>query len=57
MADVVQMPASVAGPMKAVVAGLLTTNRSKVEVVLKIGWEATPDGTLVPVPLLTIRNG
>ncbi|MGW3860673.1 hypothetical protein ACWEDZ_04225 [Streptomyces sp. NPDC005047] len=57
MADVAEMPAQVAGPIKAVVAGLLSTHPHEIELVLRLGWQATPDGILIPVPLVQVRHG
>ena len=54
MAD--EMPAPADGTLRAVVAGRLSPERSAVDLVLSLGWEATPDGILIPVPLLTVRH-
>lgn len=49
-------PVPVAGPTKTVVAGLLLGNTRDVELVLRMGWEATHDGLLLPVPLMAVRH-
>ncbi|MEV8399258.1 hypothetical protein [Streptomyces niveus] len=49
-------PVPVAGPTKAVVAGLLLGYAPNVELVLRMGWEATPAGIVLPVPLMAVRD-
>lgn len=49
-------PVQVAGPTKAVVAGLLLGNAHNVELVLRMGWEATPAGIVLPIPLMAVRH-
>ncbi|MEV7902141.1 hypothetical protein [Streptomyces anulatus] len=57
MADVAETPAPVAGPIAAVVAGLLATQPQEAALVLRLGWQACPDGTLLPVSLVVVRRG
>ncbi|MET9360412.1 hypothetical protein ABZX93_05835 [Streptomyces sp. NPDC006632] len=49
-------PAQVAGPTKTVVAGLLLGSSRNVELILRMGWEATRDGLVLPVPLMAVRR-
>ncbi|WNI17653.1 hypothetical protein [Actinacidiphila sp. ITFR-21] len=49
-------PVPVAGPTRTVVAGLLLGTTRDVELVLRMGWEATPGGLVLPVPLMAVRR-
>lgn len=43
-------------PVHAALTGLLAQRAREIEVVLKIGWEVTPAGELVPVPVMEVRR-
>ena len=49
-------PVHVAGPTRSVVAGLLLGNTRNIEMVLRMGWETTRDGQVLPVPLVAVRR-
>ncbi|MFI7083906.1 hypothetical protein ACIBUR_09900 [Streptomyces anulatus] len=57
MADVTARPTSVAGPIAAVVAGLLATHPQEPPLVVRLGWQASPNGTLRPISLVVVRRG
>lgn len=56
MADVAETPAPVAGPIAAVVAGLLSPHTPEVGLVVRLGWEAAPNGTLLPIQMVVVRH-
>ncbi|WP_328749339.1 MULTISPECIES: hypothetical protein [unclassified Streptomyces] len=49
-------PVRLAGPTRTVVAGLLLNHTRNVEMVLRMGWETTRDGQVLPVPLVAVRR-
>lgn len=49
-------PVPVVDPTKTVVADFLPGNTRDVELVLRMGWETTRDGLLLPVALMTVRH-
>ncbi|WP_274032576.1 hypothetical protein [Streptomyces sp. MMBL 11-1] len=57
MADVTARPAPVAGPIAAVVAGLLATHPQEPPLIVRLGWQASPNGTLRPISLVVVRCG
>ncbi|MGW1261218.1 hypothetical protein ACWD7Y_04555 [Streptomyces drozdowiczii] len=49
-------PVSLAGPARTVLAGLLLGNARDIELVLRMGWESTRDGQVLPVPVMGVRR-
>ncbi|MFE5853183.1 hypothetical protein ACFQ61_08175 [Streptomyces sp. NPDC056500] len=50
-------PVPTAGPQGvAAPSSLLVGTTDDVDHVLRMGWEATPDGLVIPVALVTVRH-
>lgn len=56
MADFAETPAPVAGPITAIVASLLSPHLPEVGLVVRLGWEAAPNGTLLPIQMVVVRR-
>ncbi|MGW3153744.1 hypothetical protein [Streptomyces sp. NPDC001089] len=54
MAD--ETPVLATGPAHGTLAGLLAQRAQEIEVTFRIGWQVTPDGALLPVPVMEVQR-